>query len=345
MNSLRRFLLKLDERSEDRPPIAVTIGLLVLGIYLVIRSLVLSPELSYSLIILPPGVQSAGVFDPEGKQIAIDPLTEDGVDVSDTRVPHHHDPQERRGPGTSQVGTQMSAPTAIADGAVPSSTPTGEPVSAKNVSEQQTDPVVQQGSWDERIREREPQLEGEQAERLDRKRAAMIATNRRWLRTKENAERREAEADKALREYREEIARGSWGPLEPVLREGYTENSERSFSRRLSAAKKEDEGCEQRHKSGQRRAVDAEPAVNRPLTRTEQLRADYARESRRAFTRSARAERSDVFMRRLSSQLEARYRAGDEGSVTERLKTARMVLAKLGLSPTDLTADEGLRDR
>ena len=231
----------------------------------------------------------------------------------------------------------MSAPTAIADGAVPSSEPTGEPVTAKNVSEQHANPVGPQGSWEARIRVREPQLEGEQAKRLERKRAAMIATNRRWLRTKENAERREAEADKALREYREEIPYGHWSALEPVLREGYGESSERHFSRRVSAPKKEDEGCKQLPKSGQRSAEDTEPAVNRPLTRTEQLRADHARESREAFTRSARAERSDVFIRRICGQLETRYRGGDGRSLAERLKTARMLVSKLGLTPTDLT--------
>jgi hypothetical protein len=241
----------------------------------------------------------------------------------------------------------VSAPTAIDGGAVPGSEPTGKPVTAKDPTEEQANPVGPQGSWEARIRAHEPQVEGEEAKRLELKRAAMIAKNRRYLRTKEIAERREAEAAKALREYREEIPYGSWGPLEPVLREGYNENSERSFSRRLEAPKKEVQGYEQLPKIGQRRAKgkNTEPAVNRPLTRTEQLRADHARESREAFTRSARAERSDVFMRRLSSQLEARYRAGDKGSVAERLKTARMVLAKLGLSPTDLTADEGLRNR
>ena len=144
----------------------------------------------------------------------------------------------------------MSAPTAIADGAMPSPKPTGEPVTAKNVDEQQATPVGPQESWESRIRVREPQLKGEQAKRLESKRAAMIATNRRWLRTKKITERREAEADKALREYREEIPRGHWSPLEPVMREGYGESSERSFSRRLSVPKKEDEG-EQLPKSGQ----------------------------------------------------------------------------------------------
>lgn len=249
----------------------------------------------------------------------------------------------------------MSAPTAIADGAVPSSEPTGEPVknklrkllptpiaisgpgTAKNVSEQQANPVGPEGSWEARIRAREPQLEGEQAKRLECKRAVMIATNRRWLRTKEDAERREAEADKALREYREEIPYGHWSPLESVLREGYGESSERNFSRRLSAPKKEDEGCEQLPKSGRRSAEDTEPAINRPLTRTEQLRADHARESREAFTKSARAERSDVFIRRICGQLETRYPGGDGGSLAERLKTARMLVAKLGVNPADLT--------
>ncbi len=86
MGFSRRFFLGLEERSEDRPPIAVTIGLLGLGVFLVIRSLVLSPGLSYSLIILTPDVQDARVVEPDSKQIIIDSLTADGVDVSDTRV-------------------------------------------------------------------------------------------------------------------------------------------------------------------------------------------------------------------------------------------------------------------
>lgn len=86
MGSLRRFFLRLDEQVEDRPPIAVTIALLVLGLYLVIRSLVLSPGLSYGLIILTPDVQAARIVDPESKQILIDSLTADGADVSDPRV-------------------------------------------------------------------------------------------------------------------------------------------------------------------------------------------------------------------------------------------------------------------
>ena len=77
MVSLRIFFQKLDQRSEDRPPIAVTIALLVLGLYLVIRSLVLSPELSYGLIILTPDVQAARI---------VDSLRSDGVDVSDRSV-------------------------------------------------------------------------------------------------------------------------------------------------------------------------------------------------------------------------------------------------------------------
>jgi hypothetical protein len=86
MGSSRRFFLGLEERSQDRPPIAITIGLLSLGLYLVIRSLVLSPGLSYSLIILTPDLQSARVVDPQSKQIIIDALKADGVDVSRTDV-------------------------------------------------------------------------------------------------------------------------------------------------------------------------------------------------------------------------------------------------------------------
>lgn len=51
-----------------------------------IRSLVLSPGLSYSLTIIAPDVQAAGIVDPESKRIVIDLLTADGVDVSDARV-------------------------------------------------------------------------------------------------------------------------------------------------------------------------------------------------------------------------------------------------------------------
>jgi hypothetical protein len=87
MGSSKRFFLGLEERSEDRPPLAVTIGLLFLGFYLVIRSLVLSPGLSYSVIILTPDVQAARAVDPEeSKQIVIDSLRADGVDVSETAV-------------------------------------------------------------------------------------------------------------------------------------------------------------------------------------------------------------------------------------------------------------------
>jgi hypothetical protein len=65
--------------SEDQPPLAVTIGLLGLGIYLIVRSLILSPGLSYSLILVPPG-------QPESKQVVTESLTADGVDVSDPKV-------------------------------------------------------------------------------------------------------------------------------------------------------------------------------------------------------------------------------------------------------------------
>ncbi len=77
MVSVKAFFQKLDQRSEDRPPIAVSIALLVLGLYLVIRSLVLSPELSYGLIIIPPDVQAARILDL---------LRSDGVDVSNSSV-------------------------------------------------------------------------------------------------------------------------------------------------------------------------------------------------------------------------------------------------------------------
>jgi hypothetical protein len=231
----------------------------------------------------------------------------------------------------------MSAPTSIVNGTLPISEPTEEPVTEKNLIEQQTNPVGPQGSWEARIRALEPQKKGEEAERLELKRAAMIAANRRSLRMKEIAKRWDSEAEKALREYREEIPYGHWGKLEPVLREGYGDISERSFSRRLAAPKKGVEGFEELPKSGQLRTEDSEPAVNRPLTRTEQFRADHARESRDAFTKSARAERSDVFLRRICGQLETRFRGGDEGSLAERLRTARMLVAKLGLTPTDLT--------
>jgi hypothetical protein len=77
MVSLKAFFQKLDQRSEDRPPIAVATALLVLGLYLVIRSLVLSPELSYGLIIFTPDVEAARILDS---------LRSDGVDVSNATV-------------------------------------------------------------------------------------------------------------------------------------------------------------------------------------------------------------------------------------------------------------------
>jgi hypothetical protein len=80
------LVLWQDERGQDSVEVAIAIAFLGLGSLLVIRSAFGNRLLAFATIILAPDDPLAGTIDVKAKQIVIDALQEEGVDVSDSSV-------------------------------------------------------------------------------------------------------------------------------------------------------------------------------------------------------------------------------------------------------------------
>jgi len=192
-----------------------------------------------------------------------------------------------------------------------------------------------------RLRQVEPQWEGSDAETVDRLRGDMISKLGRWQRSRSIAEIQEAQAYQAAAQYRRAIPRGHWTQARRELAQEFG-GSTRDFLRKLA---RYSPAAHPRERKGLRRSATEAgatggSAIPKAPTLTERYRAAHAREAASALGKAARAERRDVFARRISGQIQSRYQSGVEHSLTERMELARTILEGLGLHAQDLTGND-----
>lgn len=205
-------------------------------------------------------------------------------------------------------------------------------------------PVPPSEPLDSRLRAREPQWEGKDAEGdLNARRKEMIRTNERWQKSKAIAKAREKQAFEAAIKYRKLIPRGKWTDLEKEIAIEY-ELSPRGFSRKRrphNPATKFDSRKSPKRSDQMAAPGNTAPTAPRAPTMTDRLLGSHMQTASSAFTNTARSERSDVFDRRLMGQITSRFQAGRVYPKAERIKIGQMLLQSLGLGAEDLISGNG----
>jgi hypothetical protein len=190
---------------------------------------------------------------------------------------------------------------------------------------------------EERLRGYEPIWEDDDATAVTESRNEMTSKIRRWQRSATIAARREKQAYQAVAQYRCRIRRGHWTDLRTVLaREFYA--STRDFLRKVARHSPAANPVGRKRAATNVTTADADSVAGIPNAPTiaDRLQAQFAEEAIIALQKVTRSERSDVFARRISKEIECRYQGGSQHPIAERLELAKTILEELGLKAEDL---------